>query len=133
MFSGCSSVNLTAISCSGVSLQSLERVQGYSHSEVRTILSISNILVLIGGISMKRATNIHHVSVTCSKRFHSDGSKVKVITNPKALFQQRYSHRLAAVCLLCIQWRHTGVEQQSKQDRRSGGVLSHVTTYNFYA
>jgi len=46
---------------------------------------------------MELGTDIHHVSGHCLKGFEGQGSKVKVIARPKALFRLRDNHRLTAV------------------------------------
>jgi len=49
--------------------------------------------LLSGGISMRLATHIHHVSGNCSKAFQGQRSEVKVITRPVNLLWQIQTFR----------------------------------------
>ena len=75
------------------------RPSGYC-PRINTYFAWCNMSVLSGGISVKLATNVYHVSGICSKGLPGQRSKVKVIARPNAVVQLRDSRQLLAIHLL---------------------------------
>ena len=64
---------------------------------INTYFAWRDISSLSGGISMKLATNVHHVGGHCWKSFQGRRSKVKVTARPNSLLRRRHTFRRCGV------------------------------------